>query len=319
MSLTRRAFLASAGSTLAVGPLSAASARPAMLEGQAFGTTWRIVAGSLNEREVRAGFGEILSSVDASMSPFRPDGELSRFNACGSTDWRSLTRDTCLVVTEALRVAEMTGGAFNPTMGPVVGRYGFGPIVAGLVGKPEEIVVQGNEVRKLRPELSLDLCGIAKGFALDRLWDHCRYLGITDYVIELGGEVVANGRHPSGRRWQVGVEDPVHAEYKHAIMLEGQALATSGSRINGYSWQGRGYSHIIDPSTELPVSGHLASVTVAAPRAMEADALATALFSLGETRGPAWAQSSGTEALFIFTDGRELATSGFETRFAEES
>lgn len=317
MELTRRAFLAAAASAV-VGPLPAASAKPGVLEGQAFGTTWRIIAGSLNEHEVRAGFDEILNSIDASLSPFRRDSELSRFNACRSTDWLTLSRETSLVVAEALRVAEMTGGAFNPTMGPVVGRYGFGPIVAGSAGRPEEIVMAGNELRKTRPELSIDLCGIAKGFALDRLSDFSRQLGITDFIIELGGEVVANGHHPSGRPWQVGVEDQTLSGFARVVILEGHALATSGNRINGYSWQGRGYSHIIDPTTELPAGGRLASVTVAAPTAMTADALATALFALGDTKGPAWARSSATEALFLFADGGELTTSGFETRFAEE-
>ncbi len=320
MSLTRRAFLASAGSALAIASEPAAAATPDFLEGHAFGTTWRIAAaGSLDKRGVRAAFAHILNAIDACMSPFRPDSELSRFNSSTSTDWQTLSSDMCLVLAESLRMAEMTGGAFNPTVGPIVGRYGFGPIVAGLAGRPEDIVLRGNEGRKLRPDLSLDLCGIAKGFALDRLSACCGGLGITDYVIELGGEVVSMGQHPSGRRWHVGVENPADAGFRHAIAPEGQALATSGSRINGYAWQGRGYSHIIDPSTGLPASGRLASVTVAAPTAMEADALATALFALGETRGPACARRSETEALFILADGIELTTSGFESRFVEES
>jgi thiamine biosynthesis lipoprotein len=176
-------------------------------------------------------------------------------------------------------------------------------------------VVADGTVAKARGALSLDLCGIAKGHALDRMVAACRARGMDDVLVELGGEVVARGRHPSGRAWRVGIERPSPAGgFQHAVALDGAALATSGSAVNGYAYRGRRYSHIIDPATGRPADTRLAGVTVAAPAAMTADALATALYAMGPERGPAFAQESGIEALFIMDDAAEIATGGFDAR-----
>src|SRR5690606_6396009 len=128
----------------------------------------------------RSALEAIIASVDGAMSPFRADSDLSRFNRAATTDWQPLSAATCTVVEEGLRVAALTGNAFNPTVGPLVGRYGFGPITHGLAGLPEEIVVRDGAARKARPGLSLDLCGIAKGHALDRMVVACRKQGMSD-------------------------------------------------------------------------------------------------------------------------------------------
>src|SRR5690606_26444695 len=134
-------------------------------------------------------------------------------------------------------------------------------------------------------------------------------------LIELGGEVFTAGHHPSGRSWQVGIEQPSpEGGFQKAVALEGVSLATSGNTVNGYTYGGRRYSHIIDPTTGHPAGSELASVTVAAPAAMTADGLATALFAMGPERGPAFAGHTGIEALFIMADGREVATGRFAER-----
>lgn len=320
MTLSRRDLIVSGGSALLVSALPALGAGTLALDGPAFGSSWRLVAGGTANRDaLRSLLEEIVTSVDRVMSPFRADSELSRFNRARTTAWQPLSAGLRRVLDEGWRVSALTSGAFNPTVGPLVGKFGFGPIRSGRPGMAEEIAVRDGAARKARPELSLDLCGIAKGYALDRMAAACADQGLSDFLLEVGGEVVAKGRHPSGRSWQVAIERPVEggAAFQRVVALDGASLATSGDRVNSYLYRGRRYSHIIDPLTGEPVQSALASVTVAASHAVTADALATALFAMGAERGPAFAQDAGLEALFIMREGkstRELATAGFEAR-----
>ncbi len=324
MTLSRREAILSAGGLLLASALPAQAAgthvAPSVLQGTGLGSTWTLVTGGRSDvGALRTAFTEAIASVDQTMSPFRPDSELSLFNRTAATDWFPLSDGTCAVLAEGLRMASLTAGAFNPTLGPLVAHYGFSPIKSGRPGAANEVSVRADAARKARADLSLDLCGIAKGFALDRMRAVCIAHGLTDFLIELGGEVFAQGRHPDGRAWRAGIERPVpeSGDVQRVVALDGAALATSGDRINGYFYRGRRYGHIIDPLTAEPVDSPLASVTVAAARAMTADALATALFAMGAERGPAFAHETGIEALFILRDGarlREVTTAGFEAR-----
>jgi thiamine biosynthesis lipoprotein len=317
MQFSRRGLIVSAGGMLAASALpSWAGAQARSFSSPAFGASWTLVApASLDEAAIRDALGEVIASVDAAMSPFRAGSEITRFNRAATTDWLPLSAAICAVVAEGLRVAALTANAFNPTLGPLAGRYGFGPITDGITGRPDEIELGSGAARKARAGLTLDLNGIAKGHALDRMAAACAALGLTDFLLELGGEIFAAGRHPSGRSWQVGVERPSPAGgFQRVVALDGAALATSGSAVNAYAYNGRRYAHIIDPATGRPADTALASVTVAAATAMTADALATALYAMGPQRGPDFAEAAGIEALFVMEDGREVAIAGFETR-----
>lgn len=321
MKLSRRDLLISAGGMLAASALPAWAGPARALRGRAFGASWKLVSGgAFDEVAVHAAIESVVESVDGAMSPFRADSEITRFNGADTTGWQPLSADTCVVLREGLRVAALTSDAFNPTVGPLVGRYGFGPIGGTETGGAREIGLRDGMVRKLRPSLSLDLCGIAKGHALDRIVSACTALGLTDFLVELGGEVYARGRHPGGRGWHVGVERPLADTtglLQLVVGLDGQALATSGNAVNGYRYGARRYSHIIDPTTARPADTTLASVTVVAASAITADAMATALYAMGPERGPDFAEAQGIEALFISEDGgnlRETATSGFSAR-----
>jgi thiamine biosynthesis lipoprotein len=312
--MNRRDLLILGGGALLASGLPARAQAPRVLQGPAFGSSWKLVADidAADAAALTADIEAVVASVDAKMSPFRADSELSRFNRAATTGWQALSHETCAVVAEALRVAEATGDAFNPTLGPVTGRYGFGPIIEGVPGAPEEISVREGGVGKARAALTLDLCGIAKGHALDRMAAACAGRGLADVLIELGGEVLARGRHPSGRGWRVGVEGP--SGFAGAVSLDGAALATSGIAVNAFSHGGRRYAHIVDPLTKRPADSALFSVTVAAGTAMTADALATALFAMGAARGPAFSRENGIEALFVMDDGATVMSGGFEAR-----
>jgi thiamine biosynthesis lipoprotein len=303
---SRRGFLGFLGAALAC-PALAGAAAPEILSGSAFGTTWRItgLAGSGLER-LRPGLDALFAGIDADLSPWRPDSAISRFNA--SVAGGSAGAELIRVTEAALQLAMDSDGAFDPTVGPLVARWGFGPIEGGGAPDWRGLHVTTGRIGKARDDLTLDLCGIAKGRALDRATALARALGFDDLLLDLGGELRALGRHPTGRDWQVAVEHPVADQPAPAILHlpAGMAVATSGTGAQSYRLQNRVWGHIIDPVTASPVQGRLRSVTVLAAEAMAADGWATALFAAGDDDGPALARRRGISALFLYDDGSAL-------------
>ena len=266
--------------------------------GPAFGSTWRLVSGGRDPALVSPWISHQIAAVDAAMSPYRQTSPLSRFNRAEVGQEIAVPAPMAHVARAALEIHQTTQGAFDPTIGPQVQRFGFGPIT-GQAGGAEAIVLGQESVRKEVPGITLDLCGIAKGFALDLLTNGLVAQGAENMLLELGGEVRAIGRHPSGRPWQVAIEDPLAPGFAaHRIVAPGaRALATSGHRANGVSGE-IALSHVIDPGSTRPAVGFAASVSVLASTGMEADAMATALLAMG-AGGPAFARANGVSALFI--------------------
>lgn len=306
------AFPAWAGSLVSSGHVSNGH----VSNGLAFGSFWRLVTADVQmARVAKSVVDAVVDEVTHRMSPYNTTSELSRFNAAKTSDWLSMSGPSCKVVAEALRIATVTRGAFDPTVGPLVARFGFGPI-QGAVGRYDDIMVAQGAIRKQVPGLTLDLCGIAKGYALDRVVAGLTQAGVEDALIEVGGEVRALGMHPSGRAWKIGIADPLSkgAGVQRIVTPEGLALATSGHAVNGF----RGpinISHIVDPQSGRPARMTLASVSVLAGTAMEADAFATALCAHGARAGIDLAERLDVSALFV-TDGSEapveVTTGGFD-------
>jgi len=317
----RRHFLALGGAACLVAAPAIARAAPAltMLDGRAFGTSWRVsLPAGAATGPLRAAVEELLTGLDLEFSPWRANSVISRFNS-GSARDMAVSSEVAEVTRAALAVAEASEGRFDPTVGPLVARWGFGPIHDGSMpaGGWHRLSADDVHIAKSDPALTLDLCGIAKGHALDRMAVLLLDAGHDHFLIDLGGELAARGRHPSGRGWQVGIEDPRPAMDSLAgtLWLDGMAVATSGDRINGYDIGSRRFSHIIDPATREPVESRLASASVLAPTGREADGWATALMAAGGA-GPALAGRRGISALFLFREagGLRRATTG---RFAQ--
>ena len=317
MTIARRDFLIGAGALATIGAVPAL-ARPAatrVIGGLSCGTYWRaVLPAGVNAGELRTGIEALLADVERRMSPYLPDSEISKFNRSRDPGPFALSPPTRTVVGAALRIARLTDGAFDPTLGPAVARFGFGPIAGGR-GAPGGLVVGDGALRKRDPHLTFDPCGIAKGFALDRVAHFLQSRGQGDYLVEFGGETTARGRHPGGRPWQVGIAAPGRGrlEMSHILALDGQAVASSGDDENGFDLGGRRYSHIIDPATGEPVTNGVHAVSVIANRAMNADALATALMVMGPERGVAFAARHDLAALFVLggRQMREIMTPSF--------
>ena len=164
-------------------------------------------------------------------------------------------------------------------------------------------------MRKDIPDLTIDLCGVAKGHALDLAATALSEMGIGEFLLELGGEVFANGMHPSGRPWQIGVERPFANPMTIARVIRpsGMALATSGVATQGYSVGQRFYSHLIDPSSGEPVDNEIASVSVLMPTGAAADAYATALMAMGPEAGINFARAESIAAFFQLRNDGDIA------------
>lgn len=289
---------------------------------------------------LRATIDAALADVNARMSIWSPDTEISRFNALNATEPFPVSPEFASVVQSALMHAEQTGGAFDPTVKPLVDYWGFGPgrmsnIEHGLSNdEPAQIMksvgwqklrLENNTLIKLHPALQLDLAAIAKGYGVDRVAEVIRAGGYSRFLVEIGGEIVASGNAPSGKPWRIGIETPdPDAAFGEKIFrvleLSDMAMATSGDYRNFRRRDdGTRYSHLINPHTGKPAETDVAAVTVLAERCMDADAAATALFVMGSEAGLAWTEAHpGYEAFFILhrPDGGfdVRASSGFPSR-----
>src|SRR6056297_3371121 len=296
---SRRAFLTGLGAALAAPSLVRAAASE-HLSGAAFGTRWSITGpeGAGLER-LRPKIDALIAEIDRDMSPWRADSAISRFNA--SKSGSPASSEMIRVTQSALRLARESEGAFDPTVGPLVARWGFGPIERGAAPDWRKVTIGTGR--------------LTKGRALDRAWQLARDHGVSNLLLDLGGELRALGRHPEGRDWQVAVEPPAPGQPVPAILhlSEGMAVATSGLGAQSYMLNGRVWGHIMNPASARPVEGSLRSVTVLAHDAMTADGWATALFAAGDAAGPALARTHDIAALFLFEGAsslRQLRTGG---------
>lgn len=312
--LTRRDFLTGTCGAVLAGALPGPgrAADRAVTGGLAFGTYWRAtLSAGVDVAAVRAAVEAIISSVDADFSPYRADAAITGFNRTPDTGWQPATAPLCEVTADALRIAGLTEGAFDPTIGPLVHRLGFGPIT-GEPGSHRDIAVADNALRKSRPDLTLDLCGIAKGHALDRIGAALEAALDGPWLVELGGEVMGRGQI-----WHVGIEHPLPGpeRIQRIVALDGSALATSGLRYNSIELGGRLVGHILDPRSGAPLDNAVASVSVIAPSAAQADALATGFMVMGAEAGAELAERLGLPTLFLTHDGgivSELFAGGFD-------
>jgi thiamine biosynthesis lipoprotein len=307
------------------------------------GTSWKVsvVSPAAPAADLQREIQATLSRIDGAMSTYQADSELSRFNRSSSTEPQTLSAETLGVVAESLALAEASGGALDPTVLPLVDLWGFGPAGrrAGVPSQAEveqtrahtgwrrlELDLPGGTLTKRDAAIQLDLSAVAKGFGVDAVCDRLDAFGCVDYFVEVGGEVRANGLNAKGVAWRVGIDKPVALsppgqQVQQVVQLDGLAMATSGDYRNFREFDGRRYSHTIDPRTGFPVDHGLASVSVVAPTCMEADALATAIGVLGPEAGWDFAAGrAGVEVLLVArgADGKvtERMTPGFRELLA---
>jgi len=298
------------------------------LAGKTMGTTYNIVYLDEANRDFQTSIDSLLVVFNQSLSTYVPDSELSKFNLGDTLDFKL---PYFLPVLKASKtVFDKTGGAFDPTVGPLVNLWGFGPggpelkdstdinLLLKLVGF-DKIEFDQNQLRKKVPGIYLDFSAIAKGYGVDVVGDFLQAKGIGNFLVEIGGELVARGVNEKGELWKVGVNRPEESanasELISIIALQDRGMATSGNYRNYYLKDSVKISHTINPATGYPVNHNLLSATVLAKDCMTADAYATALMVMGTDKAIALDSAlKEIEVFLIFSD----SNGGFKT-YASES
>ncbi len=329
-----RGFLIPIGSLLILaacgGSVSSGSAENVVvLEGEAQGTTFRIKYLDTKKRDLGVPIDSILGVIDRSLSLWDSTSTVSQFNRAAD---RFRTDDvhfrTVLAHAESAYLG--TDGAFDPTVLPLVDAWGLGrpgkealdtaavaellPLV-GLnrlsmeeVTDPVSQKISSVVYYKADPRVRLDPNGIAQGYTVDRIAEFLRGLGVTDHMVEVGGEVSASGVNEKGKFWTIQIDKPVEgADHvrQTVVLLDGKSLATSGNYRKFIELDGKRYGHTIDPRTGRPAMHALLSASVIAKDCVSADALGTALMVMGTEAAQVWlGRHREFEAYLISDDGQ---------------
>jgi thiamine biosynthesis lipoprotein len=260
---------------------------------------------------------QLLLAINKSMSTYDPQSELSLINQNFNPQWRDISDDLYRVLMMAKQVHIQSNKAFDITVGPLVNLWGFGPgkgndkvpskekvdALLGQLGSEALDLRQRDEGFQLKLDASryLDLSAIAKGYAVDQLGRLLRQQGIKDYLVEVGGEILANGTKPELKPWRIAIEAPNDdgRSVQIIVPLIQMGIATSGDYRNFFEFDGQRFSHTIDGRTGYPVKHDLASVSVLHEFVALADAWATALTVLGAEEGLKLAEEYNIAAYFI--------------------
>lgn len=296
----------------------AAPCKRTTLHGPTMGTRWSASVdadASVDLDALRQDLAAAVEQVDAQMSPWKPDSDLVRLNRAPVGEWVDLSAEILEVLDCALDVQRLSAGAFDPCVGALVDAWGFGavrdaPDAQAIRAARQSVPLAVNGRLELdRPagrarkhaSIQLDLCGIAKGYGVDRMAKVLQQHGVRHALAALDGELRAVGGQTSGLPWAVALERPeagrrtVHA----VIELEDLAVATSGDYRRCLEVGDARLAHTMDARRCAPVNNAVASVTVLARTCMLADAWATALLVAGPDEGPAMAQRMGMDVLFL--------------------
>ncbi len=304
------------------------------LSGPTMGTTYNIKYiqqdGIPSSDVLHKDIDRLLEQVNDQMSTYRKDSELSRFNQYQDTAPFEVSPQTATVVREAIRLNNVTLGALDVTVGPLVNLWGFGPEARPEVVPTDEELAErkanigiehlkadGNLLSKDLPHLYVDLSTIAKGWGVDVVADYIESQGVNNYMVEVGGEIRLKGINREGISWRIAVEKPTVDQRTIQEIIEpgDYAIATSGDYRNYFERDGVRYSHIIDPQTGRPINNRVVSVTVLDKSCMTADGLATGLMVLGEEKGIEVAEQNNIPVFMIVKtdDGfEEVASSAFK-------
>jgi thiamine biosynthesis lipoprotein len=312
---------------LVIGLLPSCSpSRVRQFDGQTMGTTYHVTYSSMEgpgEPEAAQAVESLLAEINQAISTYIDTSMISRINASrDTTEWHSVDAHFETVFLRSRAIYEDTGGAFNPAVGPLVSAWGFGP--DGPQPTPDDATIKNllklisfeafdlrvspPAVQKHLAAARLDFNAIGEGYAVDAIGALLEKRGIRNYLVEIGGEVRARGRHPDGRDWQVAIAKPAGdalatPQIQQVISLQDSGLATSGNYRNYRIEDGKKISHILNPRTGYPEESSLLSVSVIARDTMTADAYATSLMVMGLDEALRFVEARGQlKAYFIAKD-----------------
>jgi len=301
------------------------------LKGQALGTSWTVKVISskpIDGDELQADLAAKIEESEKIFSHWRPDSKLYQINASLSDEPFSVPPTLHELLKHAEWMHEQTKGAFDPTIAPLVNLWGFGPVSSnrlripkeeeinhalGQVGMNQLEIMDGYRIRKKRPDLQIDLSASAKGEIIDQVCEMLDRRELSNYLVEIGGEIRAQGNGKSGEGWTIALEDGSEGKTNElsTVNLLNYSVATSGTyrQTKPNPDSTKPASHLIDPRTGRPVEHNLVAVNVLAPTARNADALATALMILGPEEGMRKAEEMDLIARFSTREGNQTQRS----------
>jgi len=308
------------------------------INGFAQGTSYTIKYFAVKPVITKSAIDSILTDIDASMSLYQPNSLINKFNA--STDGVVLDAQFKAVMDRAFEIYKDTQGKFDVTVGPLVQAWGFGPKpitefpdsltirkLLNIVGM-DGLELKGDFLKKKVPGIQVDLNGIAQGYSVDVVADYLSRLGITSFVVEIGGELRVKGLKPDGSGRRIGIEGPAltplaEPQIRHIINITDGAVTTSGNYRKWIQKGSKKITHLIDPSTGYPLDNQLISATIYAKDAITADGYDNAVMAMDVKEAIRFIESNGNmEAYLIYhqEDGKiaDTLTKGFKKMIVDK-
>jgi thiamine biosynthesis lipoprotein len=269
-----------------------------------------------------------IKRIEHLMSPWIDSSDVTRINQSAGKEWVKVSQETLRVIKKAREISELSEGGFDITVGPltqlwrVAREKGIPPSADELKKKLDLVnfrnvmIDQGEKVFLKKRGMSIDLGGIAKGYAVDRAFEVLRTLGYKNLIVNAGGDLRVGGSKLD-QPWSIGIQDPRSSEKIMAtVTISDSAIATSGDYEKFFIYQGKRYHHIFNPKDGLPSDG-CQSVTIICKEGMVADALATAVFVLGPEKGYVLCQKlKGVDCLIVDKEGKIIFAPGLKSRIS---
>jgi thiamine biosynthesis lipoprotein len=293
------------------------SPRTVRTEGRTMGTTWNIqLVLPTGQQNPAALIQPRLDELEALFTNWSSHSPVSRFNQSTSTDWQPVPKELAEVVTQALELSRHTQGAFDITLGPLIDLWGFGaaarrdtpPDEASIINAQArcgwhrlEVKLDPPRLRKTHADLQINVSALVEGYAADDIARRLESAGCHNFLLDVGGELLARGKKADGTAWQVGIQQPdaVKGEALLSMPLNNQALSTSGTYRQYFESDGHRYAHVLDGRTGRPITHHAVSVSVVADSCFQADSWSTALLALGPEEGTPLAKKAGVHAIYL--------------------
>ena len=276
------------------------------LKGSTMGTTYSIkffpLHGSLDSLKIANKVDSLLLNINNQMSTWDNDSEISKFNKWVSLEPYYVSNEFLEVVSNSLSISKQTKGYFDVVIFDLMSMWGFGPLpkqgtpknnsidsVLQFTGH-ENITISNDSISKLHKNSKIDLNAIAKGYAIDKIFEYLKSEGFKNIFVEIGGEIRCSSKSRKKPNWSIGIENPptktgVNQKYASILDIKDKSVATSGNYRNFINMDGEIIGHTINPKTGMPVKTNVLSVTVIAESCMDADAWATALMVLNFEEG----------------------------------
>lgn len=289
------------------------------LSGATMGTTYSVRYAGDSVAHLKVSIDSLLLRVNQSLSTYMPDSRISILNQ--SVAGSPIDAHLRINFLKSIEVNERSGGAFDPTVGPLTEVWGFGS--SAMLNIPDSSTIDsihvyvgmqnfslsGDTLKKLHPRARLDMSAIAKGYGVDQVAEYLISRGIRNFIVEIGGEVRANGNKSKEKPWTVGIEKPQSGAgriVQRALPLGNRSMATSGNYRNFKVIGGRKIVHTLNPKTGYPIENNLLSASVLAADCMTADAWATAFMVMGfEKARQLSGELKDIDVVFIYRDSKQ--------------